>query len=421
MQVSPRTLYALSGATREVFESFPMQRDSQIFYPSLRNDGVVRSDDITRDPRYGRNPPNIGGPNGYTPVRSYLAAPVVSRTGEVLGGLCFGHSDTGVFTARDELVAGGIAAQAAIAIDNARLYRASRHAEENLRQLNDSLEQRVSEEIAERMRAEEELRQAQKMEVVGQLTGGVAHDFNNLLTAIIGGAETLQRLLPQTSGGAPDRIQRAIRMIDASAQRAATLTHQLLAFARRQALDPRPLDANRLVAGMSELLRRTLGEAISIESVLAGGLWRTMADPNHLESAVLNLAVNARDAMPNGGRLTIETANAYLDETYAQQHQDVLPGQYVLIAVSDTGTGMKKETIERAFEPFFTTKEIGHGTGLGLSQVYGFIKQSNGHIKIYSELGQGTAVKLYLAAPSRGGANRGGTTGRSGSSERRHR
>ena len=323
-----QTLYALSGATREVFESFPMQRDSQIFYPSLRNDGVVRSDDITRDPRYGRNPPNIGGPNDYTPVRSYLAAPVVSRTGEVLGGLCFGHSDTGVFTARDELVAGGIAAQAAIAIDNARLYRASRHAEENLRQLNDSLEQRVSEEIAERMRAEEELRQAQKMEVVGQLTGGVAHDFNNLLTAIIGGAETLQRLLPQTSGGAPDRIQRAIRMIDASAQRAATLTHQLLAFARRQALDPRPLDANRLVAGMSELLRGTLGEAISIESVLAGGLWRTMADANHLESAVLNLAVNARDAMPNGGRLTIETANAYLDETYAQQHQDVLPGQY---------------------------------------------------------------------------------------------
>jgi signal transduction histidine kinase/DNA-binding response OmpR family regulator len=391
-----QTLYALSGDSREAFDGFPMLQDAKVCDPIFRRDGVVRSDDITRDPRYGQKPPYGGGPKVYPPVRSYLAAPVVSRTGEVLGGLFFGHSDTGVFTVRDELVAGGIAAQAAIAIDNARLYRASRHAEENLRQLNDSLEQRVSAEIAERMRAEEELRQAQKMEVVGQLTGGVAHDFNNLLTAIIGGAETLRRLLPQTSGAAPDRIQRAIRMIDASAQRAATLTHQLLAFARRQALDPRPLDANRLVAGMSELLRRTLGEAISIESVLAGGLWRTMADPNHLESALLNLAVNARDAMPNGGRLTIETANAYLDETYAQQHRDVLPGQYVLIAVSDTGTGMKKETIERAFEPFFTTKEIGHGTGLGLSQVYGFIKQSNGHIKIYSELGQGTAVKLYL-------------------------
>ncbi len=398
------TLYALSGVSREDFNKFSMQRDSKVFDPSLHGDGVVRSDDITRDPRYGQNPSN-NGPEGYPPVRSYLAAPVVSRTGEVLGGLFFGHSNTGVFTARDELVAGGIAAQAAIAIDNARLYRASRQAEENLRQLNDSLEQRVSEEITERMRAEEELRQAQKMEVVGQLTGGVAHDFNNLLTAIIGGAETLRRLMPQNSGGAPDRIQRAVRMIDTSAQRAATLTHQLLAFARRQALDPRPLDANRLVAGMSELLRRTLGEAISIESVLAGGLWRTMADPNHLESALLNLAVNARDAMPNGGRLTIETANAYLDDTYAQRHQDVLPGQYVLIAVSDTGTGMKKETIERAFEPFFTTKEIGHGTGLGLSQVYGFIKQSNGHIKIYSELGQGTAVKLYLPRLARGRAN----------------
>jgi CheY-like chemotaxis protein len=240
------------------------------------------------------------------------------------------------------------------------------------------------------------LRQAQKMEAVGQLTGGVAHDFNNLLTAITGGAETLQRLLPQDLGSHEARIRRALRMIDQGAQRAATLTHRLLAFARRQALDPRPLDANKLVAGMSELLRRTLGEAVAIETVLAGGLWRTMSDPNQLENALLNLAVNARDAMPRGGKLTIETANTHLDDAYATQHQDVVPGQYVMIAVSDNGTGMAKDTIEHVFEPFFTTKEVGHGTGLGLSQVYGFIKQSNGHIKIYSEPQQGTAVKLYL-------------------------
>jgi CheY-like chemotaxis protein len=234
------------------------------------------------------------------------------------------------------------------------------------------------------------------MEAVGQLTGGVAHDFNNLLTAVCGGAETLRRLLPQELGQHGDRIWRAVRMIEAGSQRAATLTQRLLAFARRQALDPRPLDANKLVAGMSELLRRTLGEAIAIETVLAGGLWRTMAYPNHLESALLNLAVNARDAMASGGRLTIETANTYLDETYAVQHADVQPGQYVMIAVSDTGTGMTKETMERVFEPFFTTKEVGQGTGLGLSQVYGFIKQSEGHIKLYSEPEHGTVVKLYL-------------------------
>jgi CheY-like chemotaxis protein len=224
----------------------------------------------------------------------------------------------------------------------------------------------------------------------------VAHDFNNLLTAICGGAETLRRLLPEQLGGHADRIRRAMRMIEDGSQRAAMLTHRLLAFARRQALDPRPLDANKLVAGMSELLRRTIGEAIAIETVLAGGLWRTMADPNHLESALLNLAVNARDAMPDGGKLTIETGNSYLDEAYALRHQDVIPGQYVMIAVSDTGTGMSKDTMERVFEPFFTTKGIGQGTGLGLSQVYGFIKQSSGHIKIYSEPGQGTVVKLYL-------------------------
>ena len=279
---------------------------------------------------------------------------------------------------------------------NLELARVRREAEAALRAVNELLELRVSEEIAERLKTEESLRQAQKIEAVGQLTGGVAHDFNNLLTVISGGADTLRRLLPPDLGANEDRLRRAVRMIEEGSRRAATLTQRLLSFARRQALDPKPLDANKLVTAMSELLRRTLGESIAIESVLSGGLWRTMADPNHLESALLNLAVNARDAMPTGGRLTIETANAFLDEAYAQQYQDVQPGQYVMIAVSDTGTGMAKDIMGRAFEPFFTTKDVGHGTGLGLSQVYGFIKQSNGHINLYSEPGQGTAVKLYL-------------------------
>ncbi len=280
---------------------------------------------------------------------------------------------------------------------NLELARLRQQARDALRQANELLEHRVAEEIARRAHAEESLRQSQKMEAIGHLTGGVAHDFNNLLTVIGGGVETLERMLATVPLGANDaRIKRALGMIAQGADRAATLTHRLLAFARRQTLDPRPIDANKLVAGMSELLRRTLGEAVALETVLAGGLWRTMVDANQLENALLNLAVNARDAMPQGGKLTIETANTHLDEAYAADHDDVAAGQYVMIAISDTGTGIERETLERVFEPFFTTKDIGQGTGLGLSQVYGFIKQSNGHIKIYSELGQGTAVKLYL-------------------------
>jgi signal transduction histidine kinase/DNA-binding response OmpR family regulator len=270
---------------------------------------------------------------------------------------------------------------------------ARKQAEEALVALNDGLEQRVAAEIERRIAVEAELRQAQKMEAIGQLTGGVAHDMNNLLLVIQGSLERIERRLAPVFD---DGTSRAMQLAQRGVGRATSLTHQLLAFARRQPLDPKPIEANRLVASMSDLLRRTLGETIAIETVLAGGLWRTHADPNQLESAILNLAVNARDAMPNGGRLTIETANAYLDEDYAASLYDVKPGQYVMIAVSDTGTGMTKETIERAFEPFFTTKEQGKGTGLGLSQVYGFVKQSDGHIKLYSEPGEGTAVKIYL-------------------------
>ncbi len=264
-----------------------------------------------------------------------------------------------------------------------------------LRELNETLERRVVQAIAEREKAEEALRQSQKMEAVGQLTGGIAHDFNNLLTVVTGNIEMASRALG-SAGLSEGRIKRSLDNAMKGAERAASLTQRLLAFSRRQPLDPKPLDVDRLVAGMSDLLNRSLGEMVKLEVVTSPGLWRVEADPNQLESAILNLAVNARDAMPEGGTLTVETANARLDESYAAEHAEVAPGQYVVIAVTDTGEGMSKEIAARVFEPFFTTKEVGRGTGLGLSQVYGFTKQSGGHVKIYSEPGQGTTVKLYL-------------------------
>ena len=247
-------------------------------------------------------------------------------------------------------------------------------------------------EVRRRELAEEALRQSQKMEAIGRLTGGIAHDFNNHLTVISSNIELLQRRMPQGS----EALARLADAAMSGVQRAATLTHRLLAFARQQPLDPEPLDLGRLVAGMSDLLRRTLGEDIAIETVLAGGLWQTRVDANQLENVLLNLAVNARDAMPDGGKLTIETANAHLDDAYAASHTEVAAGQYVMLAVTDTGMGMAPEVIEKAFEPFFTTKPLGQGTGLGLSMVYGFIKQSGGHVAIYSEPGQGSTVKVYL-------------------------
>ena len=243
--------------------------------------------------------------------------------------------------------------------------------------------------------AQQRLAQAQKMEGIGHLTGGVAHDFNNLLTIIIGNLETLQRVA-QDGRADPERLTRLAANAMRGAERAAALTQRLLAFSRQQPLQPKVLDVSKLVAGMSDLLRRSLGEQISIETVLAGGIGRVHVDPNQLEVAILNLAVNARDAMPNGGKLTIETANAHVDEAYAASQVDIAPGQYVAIRVTDTGTGMPGDVIERAFEPFFTTKDVGAGTGLGLSQVYGFVKQSGGHVKISSELGKGTTVELFL-------------------------
>jgi PAS domain S-box-containing protein len=520
-------LYALSGVSREAFAKFPMPRNTPVFEPTFRGRGPVRSDDILSDPRYGQNPPHHGMPPGHLPVRSYLAVPVVSRSGEVLGGLFFGHADPGMFTERAEHVVTGIAGQAAVAIDNARLYQTSqrevearRRTEQELQRLNDTLEQRIAERVqqlaasterlqeserrfrllveavtdyaifmldpggnvvnwnpgAERIKkyaaeeiighhfsrfytdedrraglpekiiaaaahagrcemegwrvrkdgsrfwanivvhairdpsgqllgfakitrdltdkraAEEQLRQAQKMEAIGQLTGGVAHDFNNLLTVICGNLDVLLGRLP--AEGAED-LSRFINSALRGATRAAVLTQRLLAFSRRQPLQAVALSVNDLITGMSDMLRRTLGESVVIETVLAGGVWPNFVDANQLESALLNLAVNARDAMPDGGKLTIEAANVYLDEDYAAT-AEIPSGQYVGIFVSDTGIGMTPDTVSKAFDPFFTTKGIGQGTGLGLSQVYGFMKQSGGHAKIYSEIGAGTTIKLYL-------------------------
>ena len=239
--------------------------------------------------------------------------------------------------------------------------------------------------------AEENLRQSKKIESLGQLTGGIAHDFNNLLTVILGNGEMLE-----DDKSLNPRSRQLAQTIVTAAERGAALTARLLAFARRQPLEPKVIDVNKLINGIEDLLRRTLSEDIDLEIVGAGGLWRSEIDPGQLEAALVNLAVNARDAMPEGGRLTIETANAILDDSYADTNNDVTPGQYVMISVTDTGSGMSKETLERAFEPFFTTKGAARGSGLGLSMVFGFVKQSGGHAKIYSELGEGTSVKIYL-------------------------
>jgi PAS domain S-box-containing protein len=280
-----------------------------------------------------------------------------------------------------------------------------------LRDLNAGLEQRIAAAVDERMKVEEALRQSHKMEAVGQLTGGVAHDFNNLLTIIIGGLDSIGRQidkLPESDELA--RVRRSRAMALHGAERAAALTARLLAFSRQRALDPKPLDPNRLISGLADLLQRTLGETIALETVSGAGLWRAFADPTELENVLINLAVNARDAMPNGGRLTIETGNASLDETYVEAlTEPVASGQYVLIAVSDTGYGMDEKTLAQVFEPFFTTKEAGKGTGLGLSQVYGFVRQTGGHVRIYSEVGEGTTVKLYLPRASADAPEREGT------------
>ena len=261
---------------------------------------------------------------------------------------------------------------------------------------------KVTRDITERLEAQrllneaqEQLAASQKMEAIGQLSGGIAHDFNNLLMIVLGNLESAQRHV-RALGEPNPNLDRALNHAARGAQRAAALTSRLLAFSRRQPLDPKPLDVNKFLTGTAEFLQRSLGETIEIEAIGAAGLWQIEADPNHLEAALVNLAINARDAMADGGKLTLEATNIFADEEYCRANPELSPGQHVLICVSDTGTGMDPDVLSHAFEPFFTTKEPGQGTGLGLSQVYGFVKQSGGHIKIYSEVGHGTTIKIYM-------------------------
>jgi signal transduction histidine kinase len=290
----------------------------------------------------------------------------------------------------------GVALLAAMVL-TALLAVATRHAVADLIARTRELE----EESLRRQDAEDSLRQVQKMEAVGQLSGGIAHDFNNLLTIIMGNLDTLKRRITdakkdENSETIVTKLEKPVDAAMYGARSAAQLTQRLLAFSRRQALDPVRVDMNRLVTDMTDLLKRSIGEQISVETVLGAGLWPAFIDPNQLENALLNLALNARAAMPEGGCLTIETANTYLDDAYTRRFGDIEPGQYVVLCVTDTGTGIPANIIDHVFDPFFSTKPAGEGSGLGLSMVHGFVKQSGGHVRIYSEEGHGTTVKLYL-------------------------
>ena len=378
-------LFTLSGAERAAFENLGHPRATDIFGPTFRNEGVVRSDDILADPRYGRFAPHQGMPKGHLPVRSYLAISVVSRSGEVLGGLFFGHAEPGQFSERHERLLVALAAQAAIAIDNAQLFR-------QVQQANETLEVRVAQRTEELTHLHEALRQSQKMEALGQLTGGIAHDFNNLLTGILGSAELLQRKLEQGQDKGRDRLINAIQV---SAKRAAALTQRLLAFSRRQTLDPKPVLIHSLVEGMEELISRSVGPAIEVRILADGANGVAKIDAAQLESALLNLAINSRDAMPAGGVITICSQVMDLD-AFAASRLDLLPGEYMAVTVSDTGMGIAASDIKRIFDPFFTTKPLGQGTGLGLSMVHGFVRQSGGQVEVVSEEGQGTRIRLLL-------------------------
>nr|WP_100253300.1 ATP-binding protein [Methylobacterium sp. UNC300MFChir4.1] len=332
-------------------------------------------------------------------IRSAQTTPLLSRDGGLLGMISTHWVEPHEPTDRDLRLLDILARQAADLLERTMAEEALRASEERLRQsearlreLNETLEARVRERTDELLAAEGQLRQMQKMEAIGQVTGGLAHDFNNLLAGISGSLEMMQTRMGQ---GRLGDVGRYMSVAQGAAKRAAALTHRLLAFSRRQTLDPKPTDVNRLVAGMEELVRRTIGPQVALDVVGAAGLWPTLIDPTQLENALLNLCINARDAMPTGGRITIETGNRLVDPSYASRY-DIPQGQYLSVCVTDTGTGMPPEVVARVFEPFFTTKPLGEGTGLGLSMIYGFARQSGGHVRIQSEVGLGTTVCLYL-------------------------
>ncbi|HEU0133389.1 MAG TPA: ATP-binding protein, partial [Allosphingosinicella sp.] len=366
-------LYTLSGAHPSQFD-FGMPRNTAVFHPTFAGECIIRSDDITKDERYGLNDPHFGMPKGHLPVVSYLAVPVRSRSGEVMGGLFFGHPTVARFTERHERLIVGIAAQASVAIDNARLYLA-------VQQARETLEQRVEERTAELQKVLEALAQAQKLQALGELTGGIAHDFNNLMTVVSGSADMLLRRpdLPEAK-----RIQ-YLEAIGETARRATALTQQLLAFGRRQAIKPEVVDVDVTLDAFAEVLSRTLGSRIRISLDLDSAHELVRVDRTQLEAAVLNAAVNARDAMPKGGRLTIGTR--IVEDGAAR---------FLCLSVSDDGLGMPQRVVERAFEPFFTTKEVGKGTGLGLSQIHGFAAQAGGKAEIESREGAGTTIRMLL-------------------------
>ncbi|CAN5875278.1 hypothetical protein BH11PSE8_BH11PSE8_20540 [soil metagenome] len=363
-------------------------RDYGSFIDSLRRNETVIIGDVRNDARTAAAAAALERRS----ARSFVNVPLLER-GHLVAVLYVNDAEVRGWLPDDISFIREVAERTRVASERARGAEALRDSEQRLREVNENLEATVAARTQALMDTEQALRQSQKMEAVGQLTGGIAHDFNNLLAGISASLQVLQTRLRQ---GKLDNVERYITMGQEAVKRAAALTQRLLAFARRQTLDPKPTDVNRLIAGMEELVRRTVGPSVELEVVRAGGLWATKIDPSQLENALLNLCSNARDAMlPNGGRLTIETANKWLDERAATE-RELPPGQYVSLCATDTGCGMSAETIKRVFDPFFTTKPLGQGTGLGLSMVYGFVRQSGGQIRIYSEVGKGTTMCLYL-------------------------
>jgi len=355
-------------------------RDYGSYIEDLKRGDTVVIEDARTDPRTMDDP----APLEAIHARAVLNMPLVDHN-NLVALLYLNHKDARVWTSAELAFVRDVADRTQAAIER-------RQAEASLAELAESLEQQVEERTRESEAAQEQLRQAQKMEAVGQLTGGLAHDFNNLLTGVSGALELIETRIRQ---GREGEVGRYLDMAQAGIERAAALTHRLLAFSRRQTLDPRPTDIARLVATMADFLRRSVGPAVEIDIDGCEGVGTTLLDPNQLENALLNLCINARDAMPDGGRITIRTENRVVDEA-AGKRLDLAPGKYVVLSVSDTGTGMAPDTIERAFDPFFTTKPLGEGTGLGLSMIYGFVRQSGGQVRIRSQLGDGTRLTMYF-------------------------